>query len=268
MCAVLNRAVKMWDLHPSAVQGSRLPRCSALISAHTAALQPPGRAALEQLCKMEGGGDDVPGEGQADLTPLPAAKCSVGTAVITQNRVTVCASSKRQSLLEIYQGIAWGSDFLQEPSQEMMAPCPTVPGSCPSPPPFKLPVDTCYSLGTQDTGLDLTRNGGRVWAERRKGPALTSQIHHTWLSPTAQDTRGPSLAEVRGSKAAPVTALSLWDPNAPELPALLKQRHILPMESSSSQVTTFSSHGFAARSLLKCELLQPQLAQPLASVST
>lgn len=44
----------MWDLHPSAVQGSHLPRCSALISAHAAALQPHGSAALEQLWKMEG----------------------------------------------------------------------------------------------------------------------------------------------------------------------------------------------------------------------
>lgn len=35
------------------------------------------------------------------------------------------------------------------------------------------------------------------------------------------------------------------------------------MESSSSQVTTFSSPCFAARSLLKRELLQPQLAQHL-----
>lgn len=96
MCAVLNRAVKMWDLHPSAVQGSHLPCCSALIPAHAAAPQPHGSAALEQLWKMEGGGDDVPGEGQADLTPLPTAKCSVGSAVITQNRATVCASSKRQ----------------------------------------------------------------------------------------------------------------------------------------------------------------------------
>lgn len=122
---------------------------------------------------MEGGGDDVPGEGQADLTPLPAAKYSVGSAVVTQNRATVCASSKRQSLLETYQGIAWGSDSLQEPPREMLAPCPIVPGSFPSPPPFKLPVDACYSLGTQDTGLDLARNVGRVWAEGRKGLALT-----------------------------------------------------------------------------------------------
>lgn len=133
----------MWDLHPSAVQGSHLPRCSALISAHAAALQPHGSAALEQLRKMEGGGDDVPGEGQADLTPLAAAKCFMGSAVITQNRATVCTSSKRQSLLETYQGIAWGSDLLQEPPREMPAPCPTVPGSFPSPPPFKLPVDAC-----------------------------------------------------------------------------------------------------------------------------
>lgn len=120
-------------LASSALQGSHLPHCSALISAHAAALQPHGSAALEQLGKEEAGGDDVPGEGQAHLTPLPAAKCSVGPAVITQNRATVCASSKRQSLLETYQGIAWGSDFLQEPPREMPEPCPTVPGSFPSP---------------------------------------------------------------------------------------------------------------------------------------
>lgn len=134
-------------LASSALQGSRLPHCSALISAHAAALQPHGSATLEQLGKEEGGGDEVPGERQADLTPLPAAKCSVGPAVITQNRATVCASSKRQSLLETYQGIAWGSDFLQEPPREMPELCPTVPGSFPSPPPLKLPVDACYSLG-------------------------------------------------------------------------------------------------------------------------
>lgn len=52
------------------------------------------------------GGDNGPAEGQADLTPLPAAKCSVGSVVITQNRAIVCASCKRQSLLETCRGIA------------------------------------------------------------------------------------------------------------------------------------------------------------------
>lgn len=37
---------------------------------------------------------------------LPAAKCSVGSVVITQNRAIVCVSSKSQSLLETCQGIA------------------------------------------------------------------------------------------------------------------------------------------------------------------
>ena len=40
------------------------------------------------------------------LQPLPAAKCSMGSVIITQNRATVCASSRRQALLETYQGIA------------------------------------------------------------------------------------------------------------------------------------------------------------------
>lgn len=256
-------------LASSALQGSRLPHCSALISAHAAALQPHGSATLEQLGKEEGGGDEVPGEGQADLTPLPAAKCSVGPAVITQNRATVCASSKRQSLLETYQGIAWGSDFLQEPPREMPELCPTVPGSFPSPPPLKLPVDACYSLGTQDTGLHRARNVCRVWAERRKDPALTSQIHYMWLSPTAPDTRGPFLAEAERLQGSPCNNLVSLGPDTLPQSCLhfSKQRHPLHGEQLVPG-KRFSSPCFAARSLLKRELLQPQLAQLLASVST
>lgn len=207
--------------------GSRLPHCSALISAHAAALQPQGSTALEQLWNMERGGDDVPGEGQADLTPLPAAKCSVGSAVITQNRGTVCASSKRQSWLEIHQGTAWGSDFLQEPPREMPAPCPTVPGSFPSPPPLKVPADACYSLEARNTGLDLARN-----VDRRKERSCINLKNPPHVAVTyCSRYKGPFLAEERGSKAVPVTALSLWEQTQ------------CPGASCTSQAETHLPHG-------------------------
>lgn len=132
VCTVPNRAVKMWDLHPSAVQAHT---SLTAVPWFQPVLQPCSPTAALHWTAVENGGgwSDVPGEGQADLTPLPAAKCSVGSAVITQNRGTVCASSKRQSLLEIHQGTAWGSDFLQEPPREMPAPCPAVPAPFPLP---------------------------------------------------------------------------------------------------------------------------------------
>lgn len=171
------------------------------------------------------GGDDVPGEGQADLTPLPAAKCYVGSVVITQNRAIVCASSKRQSQLETCQGIAgaaiystgshFGSCWHRTPLYLALFPFPHH-SSC------LLMLAVAWE---RDTGLDPARNTGRVWAERRKGPASSlgckSESHHTWLSSNAQDTfaqrvppsPAPAWQRLSGSEAAPAAALSLWEPS-------------------------------------------------------
>lgn len=87
----------------------------------------------------------------------------------------------------------WGSDFQpRESPRELLTPHPAVPGSSPFP-----HHSSCLlalaAAWERDTGLDPVGNVGRVWAERRKGPALTlgckSESHHTWLPSNAQDTR-------------------------------------------------------------------------------
>lgn len=265
MCTVLNRAVKLWDL-----QGSLLSHCSALVSPHAAAPQPHGSTTLEQLWEMEGGGDDVPGEGQADLTPLPAAKCSMGSAVIAQNRATVCASSKRQSLMQTYQGIAWGSDFLQEPPREMPALCPTCTWLLSLSPTIQAACRCLLQPGN-------TRN--RAWPSKECRQGLGRREERSCINLTNPPHvavtccpihKGSPPGRGRGAPRQP-----LWQPCLSGISyaargclCFPKQRHILPIESSSSQVTTYSSPYFAARSLLKHELLQSQLAQHLASVSS
>lgn len=106
-------------------------------------------------------------------------------------------------------------------------------------------------------------NVGRVWAEGRKGPALTlgckSESHHVWLSSNAQDTWTQG---VQPSPAEWLPAWSIWD--GPHCPGALlcfpTHRHVLPAESSSSRVTTSSCLVLLPGSLPKRELLQPQLA--------
>lgn len=160
----------------------------------------------------------------------------MGSVVITWNRTTVCASSKRQSLLETCQGSAGA--VIYSAGTHLLTPHPTVPGS------FPFLHHSSYLLmlavaWEPDTGIDPVRNVGRVWAERRKGPALTlgckSERHHTRL---------PSNAKTPGHKGSlPVQLQPGRDWAAPRQPHLPGTGHMAPGALFARSNADASSHG-------------------------
>lgn len=128
-------------------------------------------------------------EKDRQIKPLPAAKSSVGSAVITQNRALVCISPWDSPCWK-HVGALLGQQF-------------AAPGSADTAPQlaaFPVPhhhgcLLTLAHLGTWQ-GLDPARNAGRAWAERRKGPALTlgckPESHRVRLPPEAREGYSPS----------------------------------------------------------------------------